>query len=39
MDVPNDISSLFELLDLVTRETVIGRDIYITTKQDFLNLD
>lgn len=34
MDVPNDISELFEMVNWSTREKVIGRDTYITTSQD-----
>ena len=39
MDVPNDISSIFEMLDFETRETVIGRDMYNITEQDILELN
>ena len=34
MDVPNDISKLFEMVDFDTREKVIGRNTYITTDSD-----
>ena len=33
-DVPNDISSLFEMIDFQTRAQVIGRDMYTVTEQD-----
>ena len=39
MDVPNDVSSLFEMIEFETREKVIGRDIYDITPQDILQLD
>lgn len=34
MDVPNDISYIFEMVDYTTRETVVGRNSYMTTAQD-----
>ncbi len=34
LDVPNDISTLFEMIDFQTREEVMGKDMYTTTKQD-----
>lgn len=34
LDVPNDISTLFEMIGFQTREEVMGRDMYTTTKQD-----
>jgi len=33
-DVPNDISSLFKMIDFQTRAQVIGRDMYTVTEQD-----
>ena len=42
-DVPNDISKLFEMVDYVTKDTVIGRNQYVITNEDidkmFENLD
>ena len=38
MDVPNDISTLFEMVDFETRERVIGRNTYITTERDITAL-
>ncbi len=34
LDVPNDISKLFELIDFQTNNTVIGYESYLTTSQD-----
>ncbi len=34
MDVPNDISLIFKMTDFETRETVIGKDSYLTTSKD-----
>mgnify|MGYP004522084221 CR=1 FL=1 len=34
MDVPNDISKLFELIDFHTNNVVIGHESYLTTTQD-----
>lgn len=34
MDVPNDISKLFEIIDFETVNTVIGKDSYFATTQD-----
>lgn len=34
MDVPNDISRIFEIIDFSTRETVVGRNSYLITEQD-----
>lgn len=38
MDVPNDISQLFEMVDYITREKVIGRDSYEITEEDLQEL-
>lgn len=34
MDVPNDISCAFEMIDFNTREIVIGRNRYLAVGQD-----
>lgn len=34
MDVPNDISAVFEMIDFETREEVLGRNQYTITTQD-----
>lgn len=34
MDVPNDISAVFEMIDFETREEVLGRNRYAMTAQD-----
>lgn len=34
IDVPNDISKLFEMIDFETIHTVVGRDEYLATNQD-----
>ena len=34
MDVPNDISHIFDMVNYVTREKVIGRNSYKVTEQD-----
>lgn len=34
MDVPNDISHIFDMVNYVTREKVIGRNSYEVTEQD-----
>ena len=38
MDVPNDISHLFKMVDFPTREKVIGRNQYEMTESDIDNL-
>ena len=34
MDVPNDISAVFEMIDFETREEVLWRNRYAMTAQD-----
>ena len=34
MDVPNDISHIFDMVNYITREKVIGRNSYEVTEQD-----
>ncbi len=34
MDVPNDVSGVFEMIDFETRGKVLGRNIYAATDQD-----
>ena len=34
MDVPNNVSSVFEMIDFVTREKVIGKNSYLVTTED-----
>lgn len=34
MDVPNDISRIFEMVNYSTRETVVGRNEYLATEKD-----
>lgn len=33
IDVPNDVSKLFEMIDYETKNTVIGKDSYLTTTE------
>lgn len=37
-DVPNDVSSVFEMIDFETRETVVGKNTYLTTENDVSQL-
>lgn len=34
IDVPNDVSKLFEMIDYETKNTVIGKDSYLATTED-----
>ncbi len=38
LDVPNDISRLFELIDFQTNNTVVGHESYLVTSQDITTL-
>ena len=38
LDVPNDISKLFELIDFQTNNTVVGHESYLVTSQDITTL-
>lgn len=38
MDVPNDISQIFEMVGFSTRETVVGKDKYLPTEEDIDNM-
>lgn len=38
LDVPNDISKLFELINFQTNDTVVGHEMYLTTSQDIAAL-
>ena len=38
MDVPNDVSRIFEMIDYPTREKVIGRNTYNVTEADINDL-
>ena len=34
VDVPDDVSKLFEMVDFETINTVVGRNVYFATDQD-----
>ena len=38
LDIPNDISKLFELINFQTNNTVAGHGLYLATSQDIASL-
>lgn len=37
-DVPNDVSQLFEMVNYVTKNTVVAKDSYLTTEEEIRSL-
>ena len=38
MDVPNDISKMFKMINFDTREEVVGKNSYVTNDGDIADL-
>ena len=38
MDVPNDISKMFKMINFDTREGVVGKNSYVTSDGDIADL-